>query len=209
MLVGVILATAGLGCLAVAQTPGSNTESGYQEALASAKQAPLQTDWRRLRFAYAGSPTFASTEIKVGLERDKMLTARRDHDWPELLKQSEAVIDLDFADGQGHEMASTALKLMGRDADAERERAISVAIFNSIQADDGLSAKTAMEVISVREEYELMYARQRQITRQSLVSQNGHSYDVLTTMGKQGLSMTFWFQIDRVLADEARRLERR
>lgn len=202
---GVVLAAAGLAGLAAAQTPGSKMGSGYQEALASAKQAPLQADWRGLRFAYAGSPNFASTELKVELERDKMLTARRDHDWPELLKRSEAVVDLNFADGQGHEMASTALKSMGRDADAERELATSVAIFKSIQATDGLSAEKAMEVISVREEYELMYARQRQVTRQSLVSQNGHSYDVLTTMGKQGLALTFWFQIDRILAEEARR----
>jgi hypothetical protein len=74
---------------------------------------------------------------------------------------------------------------------------------------DGKTPEQAFVVISVAEEYELMRARQRRVMHQNLVSQAAHSYDVLETTGRDGDSVTFYFQIDRVMAAEARMLGRR
>ena len=190
------------GFAQIATAADGPAEARYQALLAKAKTGKQQVDWQALRFAYADQPSVNVVDDGLNEIRKKMLQARVNHDFADLLTQANLILDKDWVDGQAHLMASIALGEQGLPEESKREQAIGVALLKSIQTGDGRSPKTAFTVISVREEYELMAARQRHSTRQSLVSDSGHMYDVLDTVGQGGDTMSFYFLIDRVMAAE-------
>jgi hypothetical protein len=203
-----LLAAAILQLEAARAAGAPDAEAKYQEMLAAAKAAPAATDWQALRFAYADRPSFSLFAVDDG--RKAIHAARAAHDWQGLLAAAGKVLDVNYADGEGHLAAAVGYGALGNLDDSRREQAIGVAIFKSMMLNgDGKSREQAFVAISVAEEYELMRGRQRRVVHQSLVHEAGHAYDVLETTGQNGDSVTFYFQIDRVVAAEARMLGRR
>jgi hypothetical protein len=200
LLVSVVF-TAAL-CGAVQAAP-NDADARYQAMVAAAKADPQTVDWQALRFAFADRPSFMQLNMSLNDTRKKMLAARRSRDFNELLAQANAIIDQDYVDGQAHMLAGVAMAAL-QQPDAAREQSTAIAILKSIQTGDGLTPGTAFTVISVSEEYELMFARQRKVNRQLLQNANGHAYDVLETTGRNGDAVTFYFLIDRVMAAEAK-----
>lgn len=196
-----VLAVAGLSGTARAAPDDADTR--YKTMMTAAKADPATADWRALRFAFADTHDFMDLTFSLTDTRKKMLAARRIGDFKEVLAQAEAIIAKDYVDGQAHLFAYIAMDAL-KQPDAARERAVAVAIFKSIETGDGLTSVTAFTVVSVAEEYELMSARQRQVTRQSLQNINGHAYDVLETVGRNGDAVSYYFQIDKVMAAEAK-----
>jgi len=186
-----------------AQAPPSDPDARYQAMVTAAKADPTVVDWQALRFAFADRPGFMASNLSLNDMRKRMLAARQSSDFKELLAQANAIIDRDYVDGQAHMLAGVAMAAL-QQPDAARETSTAVAIFKSIQTGDGLTPATAFTVISVSEEYELMVARQRRVTHQSLQNANGHAYDVLETIGRNGDAVTFYFLIDRVVAMEVK-----
>jgi hypothetical protein len=180
-------------------------EAKYQEMLTAAKANPAETDWQALRFAYADRPSFSLFAADEG--RKAIHAAREARDWQGLLAAADKLIDVVYVDGEAHLAAAVANGALGKADEAQREQAIALAIFKSMMPNgDGRSFERAFVVISVAEEYELMRARQRRPAQQHLIQQGGHAYDVIDTTGRDGDSVTFYFQIDRVMAAEARML---
>jgi hypothetical protein len=200
LLVSIVLAVAVCGAV---QAAPNEADVRYQAMVAAAKADPKAADWQALRFAFADRPGFMGLDMSLNDTRRKMLAARRSGDFKALLAQANAIIDQDYVDGQAHLYAGVAMAAL-QQPDAAREQSTAVAIFKSMQTGDGLTAATAFTVISVGEEYELMFARQRQVTGQSLQNVDGHAYDVLSTVGRNGDTVTFYFLIDRVMAAEAK-----
>jgi hypothetical protein len=187
---------------------GKDAEAKYLAMLTAAKANPAATDWQALRFAYADRPSFSLFAVNDGLKA--IGEARTARDWQGLLVATGKVLDINYADGEAHVAAAVAYDVLGKSDDAKRERTIGVAIFKSMMLNgDGKTPEQAFVVISVAEEYELMRARQRRVVPQNLVSQAAHSYDVLETTGRDGDSVAFYFQIDRIMAAEASVLGRR
>jgi hypothetical protein len=177
-------------------------ETRYQSLVADAK-AGKTVDWQAMRFAYADRPGFKAVDADLDTVRREMYAARKADNFPDLLAKANQIIAQDYADGEAHLMAGTALTVLGQKDLADRERAIAVGLLKSIMTGDGLSAASAFTVISVHEEYELINARQRRSKGQSLKNEGGHAYDVIETVGKDGDTIAFYFLIDRVLAAEA------
>jgi hypothetical protein len=186
----------------------ADDEANYQAMLAAAKADPAATDWQALRFAYADRPSFSLFAANDGLKAiHQALTAG---DWQGVLDAANKMFDNDYVDGEAHLAAAAAYGRLGKSDDARREHAIAMGIFKSMMPNgDGKSREQAFVVISVAEEYELMRARQRRVVHQSLVQAAGHAYDVLEATGQDGDKVTFYFEIDRVMAAEARMLGRR
>jgi len=191
-----------LGFAVSAQAANISPEAKYQALLAAAKAGTGPVDWQALRFAYAERPNFKVIDPELDSVRKSMVAARQADNFPELLAQAKLVIDQDYVDGQAHLLAGVAYAVLKQNADADRERTIAVGLLKSIETGDGLSPATPFTVISVREEYELMAARKRRVTHQSLINQGGHAYDLLETVGQGGDTVKFYFLIDRVLAAE-------
>lgn len=179
-----------------------DAQARYESLVADA-QAGRPVDWQALRFAYADSPEFDLVGAKSNDLRKAMFAALGAGDYEAARLAARRVLDQDFADPDAHFIVSLASTKLGDPTAAAREQAIATGLWKSIETGDGKSADAAFTVISVSEEYSLMRIRQRKVTRQSLVNQGGHSYDVLETVGSGGDTQTFYFLIDRVMAAEA------
>jgi hypothetical protein len=156
----------------------------------------LNIDWRDFRFVAAlgeVSQGFDSQPVHNQFVED--LNAER---YDKALAESQAVIDRNMADGEGHLLAMTVLEKMGRDEEAKKQEAILNAIGKSImESGDGSSAETAWFTVAPSETVFFMTeALGAQIEGQELVHVNGHAYDKLTVLDRQGKRHVVWFNTD-------------
>ena len=180
----------------------ADPEARYQAMVTAAKADSQSVDWQALRFAYADRPGFNAYGDGQDLTRKQMRAAMAANDFVGALTQAQLICDQDYVDAEAHLIEALAYIKMGQAAAARRERDIGEGLLRSIQTGDGLTAKTAFTVINVPEEYSLVSEFGRRVTRQSLVRQDGHSYDVLETVDQKGDARAFYFLIDRVMAAE-------
>jgi hypothetical protein len=201
----ILAASAAVLALAMAAPPAradAAAEAHYRALLAAAK-AGRSVDWRALRLAYADSAEFDLTGSSMEATRKAMYAALNGGDAARALAQAQAILDHEFVNIEAHLAAAKAYRELGQPSAAAQERAIAAGLLQSIQTGDGTSPATAFTPIAIREEYVLVGARGRRVTRQSLISRDGHSYDVLDTTSDAGDTKSFYFLIDRVLAAEA------
>jgi hypothetical protein len=204
-LVLVLLAAAVLQAATAGAAHAQDAEAKYQTMLAAARKDPAAADWKALRLAYADRPSF-SPYGDLG-DRSAMRKAWTAGDWEGLRTAANKLLDANYADGEAHLALAFAYRQLGKREEAGRARAIAAAIFKSMMRDgNGKSPEQAIVVISVAEEYALMAALGRRVVRQRLMSAGKHAYDALDTTGPKGDTVTFYFQIDRVLAAQARAL---
>jgi hypothetical protein len=156
----------------------------------------LNIDWRDFRLAATlgeVSHGFDSQPVHDQFVED--LDAER---YDKALAESQTVIDHNLADGEGHLLAMTVLEKMGRNEEAKKQEAILNAIGKSImESGDGGSAETAWFTVAPSETVFFMTeALGAQIEGQELVHLNGHAYDKLTVLDRQGKRRVVWFNTD-------------
>jgi hypothetical protein len=156
----------------------------------------LSIDWRDFRLAGAlgqVSQGFDSQPVHSQLVDD--LAAGR---YEKALAEAQIVIDHNMANGEGHLMAMTVLQKMGRNDEAKKQEAILTAIGKSImESGDGRSAETAWFTVAISETVFFMTeALGAQIEGQELVHVNGHAFDKLTVLDRQGKRQVVWFNTD-------------
>jgi len=196
-------------CAAVllpAHAGAADPEARYQALLAAAKAGDQPVDWQALRFAYADRPSFSVFGDGLQDVRKQMFTAFKAKDYATALGLAQRIIDQDFIDSDAHLIIAACDGAMGQPRLGQRDREIGLALIQSIETGDGQTPATALTVITVAEEYAYLRAKGLRPTRQALVRDGGHSYDLLTTTDQDGKPREVYFLIDRVLADEAKAL---
>jgi hypothetical protein len=156
----------------------------------------LSIDWRDFRLAGAlgqVSQGFDSQPVHNQFLDD--LAAGR---YEKALAEAQIVIDRNMANGEGHLLAMTVLQEMGRNEEAKKQEAILNAIGKSImESGDGASAETAWFTVAPSETVFFMTeALGAKIEGQELVHVNGHAYDKLTVLDRQGKRRVVWFNTD-------------
>jgi hypothetical protein len=156
----------------------------------------LNIDWRDFRLAGAlgeVSQGFDSQPVHDQFVDD--LAAGR---YEKALTEAQIVIDRNMANGEGHLLAVTVLQKMGRSEEAKKQEAILNAIGKSImESGDGASAEKAWFTVAPSETVFFMTeALGAQIEGQELVHVNGHAYDKLTVLDRQGKRRVVWFNTD-------------
>ena len=156
----------------------------------------LNIDWRDFRLTAAlgqVSQGFDSQPVHDQFTAD--LDAGR---YEKALAESQTVVDRNMANGEGHLLAMTALQKMGRNEEAKKQLAILNAIGRSImESGDGSSAETAWFTVAPSETvFFTTEALGAQIKSQELVHANGHAYDKLTVLDRQGKRRVLWFNTD-------------
>jgi hypothetical protein len=188
---------------AAAASPAAPTdpEAAYQALLAHDIAAAPNVDWQALRIAFAQRPGFrvfaqsaAKRSMRMAMDHSDCATA---------LPAAKAVIEEAYVDAEAHMVAAFCEDAAGNTVPAAQERAIGVGLLKSIETGDGLSPDAAFTVITVDEEYGLMRALGLKVTSQTLLRVGGHSYDALVAANDKGVSATYYFLIDRVLASES------
>jgi len=156
----------------------------------------LNIDWRDFRLAATlgqVSQGFDSQPVHNQFVDD--LAAGR---YEKALAEAQTVIDRNMANGEGHLLAMTVLQKMGRNEEAKKQEAILNAIGKSIiESGDGSSAATAwFTVLPSETVFFMTEALGAQIEGQELVPVNGHVYDKLTVLDRQGKRRVVWFNTD-------------
>ena len=178
----------------------ADPEARYQALLARAKASAPYSDWEGLRMAFADRPGFKLTGQDV--TKGEMFKAVEAADCATALTEAKAVIAEAFVDADAHLIAAYCDDKLGNATDATWERDVGLGLLKSIETGDGLSPASPFTVIDIDEEYALLRARGLTVSGQALLQQGGHSYDAITAVTDKGVSATYYFLVDRVLAAE-------
>ena len=155
--------------------------------------------FKELRFAYTETPQYnpyAGIKFKTGAA---MLTAVNNKEYKKALEYAEKILKEDYVDIDAHMVASTAYKETGNQEKADYHWAIANILFLSmLDGGNGNKLETAIEVISVDEEYSFLNLSGLEKRSQALLQANGHNYDRLTVVDPVS-SKTFemYFCIDK------------
>jgi hypothetical protein len=190
-----------LGLIAVVALPpavaAQDRPSEYATLLASLKAGNTSIDYTRLRLSYMDSPEYKAAK-DVSKSEEAMSDALNKKDYPAALKDAEAVLESNYVNIDAHFVALVANQEMGAMDKAEFHRTVFRGLLNSIRnSGDGKSLDKAWVVINVHEEYVLLRVLGFRPSQQSLVNQDGHSYDVMKVKNAEdGTEQTFYFNVD-------------
>lgn len=191
----------------LAEAAATDAEDKYQQLLKAAVADPAKADWLALRIAYSETPEFNVMDDPGAVERKTIYETFESGDYVKMLEAAKRIIARDFVDLSGHRYAAAAYKHLNKTSEFEKERTIAEGLIKSVETGDGRSIESALTVISVEEEYTYLIMRGAHVTRQTLLREGGHSYDVFNTVDiDSGQAQDYFFLIDRVLASEAKQL---
>ena len=192
--VPVMLMAVALACAAQDQkTPPSE----YATLLARVQSGDVSIDFTQLRFAYMESPERQNAK-DASRQRDEMLKAMKEKDYKKAISNADLVLESDFVDLDAHRVEQVAYEELQNQEKAAFHKAVVQGLLRSIMdSGDGKTAKTAYVVITVHEEYIVLQVLGLRPSQQSVVHQNGHSYDVMETLKRDSNeTVTLYFNVD-------------
>lgn len=191
-------------CLFVALSVGATTSAiaadSYEQMVARVRAGDETVDLRALRYAYAESPQYAPYKSSDG--ESELIDGVEAKDCKKILAATDKILKVEYVDIRAHMWRASCFEETKDEKKATFHRRISTGLIKSIMSTgDGLSTKTAWVVIAVDEEYEVLAALGVKISSQSLVSDGGHSFDLMNGTTEDNKALAFYFQIDRPLAE--------
>ncbi|MFC5863387.1 DUF4919 domain-containing protein [Acidicapsa dinghuensis] len=181
---------------ALAADDRAASQAKYAELAAKVRAGDLGVDWKALRVAAAigevGDPSQDFLRVKAGYG------ALNENKFQDALKAAREIEEHNIADVDAHYIAWRSLTELSNQNEAEKERLILAAIFNSItDSGDGKTAKTAWFAATIREEYMYMGSILNvQFVDHRTSMQDGHYYDVVAVKDKDGKELILWFDGD-------------
>jgi hypothetical protein len=181
----------------------ADQSSEYAALLASLKAGNTIIDYSRLRLSYVESPE-RKTARDTSAAQKAMFAALNAKDFSKALKQAQIVLASEYVNLDAHFVAYIANREMGFKDEAEFHQTVFRGLIDSIRnSGDGKSTAKAWVVINVHEEYVLLRALGFQPSQQSLLEENGHSFDVMKVMNREdGSEQTFYFNVDIAMKHE-------
>jgi hypothetical protein len=118
---------------------------------------------------------------------------------------SLALLASDQADINAHTLRSNALRKTDHVTEADFHSAVAKALIDSIiQAGNGQTPESAWTVYRVKEEYEVLKAKQARFRSQSRVSVGNRTLDLLDAERDGGEKLHVYFDVTELLAEQAR-----
>lgn len=188
----------GAGCFA--QTPALDSpelaRKKYDTYKARVMGGDLTVDWREFRLDAAVASVNGSFDWQS--VRNSCFQALHEGKNDAVLAGAEMIVAHNMASADGHMLLLLAQQKLGHQDEALKQDAILKAIVKSIlDSGDGKSAATAWFTVDPSEEYFLIGAYLGDTPKaQALVNQNGHSYDRMTVVDRDGKEQVLWFNTD-------------
>jgi hypothetical protein len=180
----------------VVWTTGVARES-YEALVARIRARDSVVDFRETRAAYAELPV-DQRGCSRKLPKKEMLEALNQKMFDDAAKHAQTILSSCYVDIDTHVLASIAYR---QSMDLERanfHRWVADGLIQSIlDSGDGKSPETALEVISVSEEYALFRVLGLRVKSQALMERHGHHYDVMQVVdSRTGKELTLHFNVD-------------
>ena len=188
--------------LAVNQEPPKKTQKApkpsYPVLLERVKKSDATVDFRELRLAYTETPEYSP----YGGDRDtrkKMFAALNAKEYGSAVAAAEKMLAQNFVEINAHFVAYVANRESGQAEKATFHKVMFDGLVKSITGSgDGRSPETAFVVISTDEEYTLFNVLGLRAGEQSLIAQNGHSFDrIAAGNSKTNETVVYFFNIDK------------
>ncbi len=176
----------------------------FDQDLAAARANPGEVDWTALRAAYAVSPAY-DPDAGGTPQSAALAAAWARGDYKLAAELSGEATDRNWMDMRAQMIGMLACAHDGELARAAAHKAAFNGLLHAVMATgDGTSPATAYHVLATSEAYVLLAYNHLHLRRESLLQQDGHTYDVLTTSHEpDGKPVTVFVDVDQPLARES------
>lgn len=198
-LILVLSAPAGAASTQEPKKPAQDSpKSSYSDILLRVKKGDNTVDFKELRLSYADTSEYNP----YGNDRDtrqKMFAALKAKDFQQAVESAEKILANNFVEINAHFAAYVGNRELGHADKATFHKFMFDGLIKSITGSgDGQSPETAFVVISTDEEYVLFNYLGLRPAGQSLITQNGHSFDRMTASNpKTNETAVYFFNIDK------------
>jgi len=198
----ILILSAVVGLAAATQEPKkpvqNSPRTSYSDLLARVKKGDSTVDFKELRLSYADTSEYNP----YGNDRDtrlKMFAALKAKEFQQAVESAEKILANNFVELNAHFAAYVGNRELGHADKAAFHKCMFDGLIKSITGSgDGHSPETAFVVISTDEEYVLFNYLGLRAAEQSLITQNGHSFDRMTaTNPKTNETVVYFFNIDK------------
>jgi len=170
----------------------------FAALLERAKKSDATLDFKELRMAYTETADYSP----YGGEREtrkKMFASLNAREFDAAVESAEKILAKNYVEINAHFVAYVAHRESGRAEKATFHKFMFDGLMKSITGSgDGKTAETAYVVITTDEEYTLFNILGLRPAGQSLITQNGHSFDRMTaTNPKSNETVVYFFNIDK------------
>jgi hypothetical protein len=155
-------------------------------------------DFVKFRYAYLVVRDRDNLSVPNELEQNLRKSVRAGNN-EEVLTLCEQILKYDYTDIYTHVMRNYALEQKGEDMSFFREYVYRL-VDSITKSGDGQTPETAFHVSQVKEEYALLKFLGLQSTRQSLITIDQHSFDVLMCSDEKGNQTKLYFDITEHMA---------
>jgi len=136
---------------------------------------------------------------------ERLADAARSDSTAGVIDASSALLAADQADINAHILRANALRKADELTEADFHRTVAQGLIDSIiHAGNGQTPESAWTVYRVKEEYEVLKAKQARFVSQSRVSVGKRTFDLLDGELANGQQLHVYFDVTEMLAEQAR-----
>lgn len=177
-----------------------NPTNYYQTLLDRLKNGDTSINFAELRVLYAQLPTYNPYKIMQDLKEkeDQMWQEYKSGNYDKALEIGTSILEMNYLRIMTHYIFS---EVYGKLGDTQKQKFHEDVFFglvdSIIQSGDGKSPETAMTVIEIREEYDVLDVLGFEQESQTLVEKDGKRFDFLVAKNSEtGETRDFYFNID-------------
>lgn len=155
--------------------------------------------FKELRFAYTETPQYDPYGGRKSKTVEAMMMAITQKEYKRALEYAEKILEEDYVDMDAHMVAYIAYRETGNQEQAAYHKAIDQLLFLSLlDGGNGTKSETAIDVITVDEEYAFLNFSRLKNKSQTVLQANGHKYDKMTVVDPAtGKTFEIYFCIDK------------
>jgi hypothetical protein len=172
-----------------------NTPDRYATLLEVASKDINKADFAAIREAYTQSPGYAPYAPPIAI--DELREALQAQDWARAGYIAAELLKVDFLQTEIHGALAQVFEQGGRQDVAAWHRAFANGLVNALMnSGDGFSFETAIKVVNVREEYEVLSLLDLSVVDRRLVLYKDRHYDVFLVRDAKGQQATIHFDVE-------------
>ena len=152
-----------------------------------------------MRDAYAESPGYQPYGATRDVLKQSLREAFNAQICTKVQADAERVLNEIYIDIEAHLLSARCFELGGEAAKAGFHRAVAKGLMDSIvTSGNGKTTQSAFAVVAIDEEYAVLSALRWRLVDQSLIEEDGHSYDRMNVKSANSdEAAVLFFQIDR------------
>jgi len=204
--IGLIFALSG-AAWAEEPPPSGNVPSAalYSKLVEKARNGDTDTNYTALRLSYAQSDGYDPYSTRTHPLFEDTWQALNAKDCAAAIAKSNELLRIDFTRIVIHALRSDCFEQLGDAANASRESAIGRGLAASLlSSGDGKSPSSAYVVVTLNEEGFVLHQLGVRQKQQSLVSDGGHEYDLVSGTDKTGQKTSVYFEVSNLFAGLSR-----